>query len=146
MNKKLNCVLLIDDDSATNFINKMLIKKSGITDTIEVVLNGKQALDFLTKSGKYESTDTVNFPQPQLILLDINMPVMDGWEFIEAYEALDDDKKGEIVIVMLTSSYNDDDRTRAQTYGSISNFKNKILTLDMIKDIMQEHFRSIVNF
>jgi CheY-like chemotaxis protein len=140
MKKKLNCVLLIDDDSATNFINNMLIKKSGITDRIEVALNGEEALAFLTKSGKYESIDTEKFPQPQLILLDINMPVMDGWEFIEAYEALDNDKKGNIVIVMLTSSFNSDDRIRAQTYETISNFKNKILTLDIIQDIMNEHF------
>ena len=140
MKKKLNCVLLIDDDSATNFINNMLIKKSGITDRIEVALNGEEALEFLAKSGKHESIDAEKFPQPQLILLDINMPVMDGWEFIEAYEALDTDKKDNIVIVMLTSSFNSDDRIRAQTYGAISNFKNKLLTSGMIQDIMNEHF------
>lgn len=140
MKKKLNCVLLIDDDSATNFINNMLIKKSGITDRIEVVLNGEEAIAFLTKNGKHESIDAEKFPQPQLILLDINMPVMDGWEFIEAYEALDNYKKDNTVIVMLTSSFNSDDRIRAQTYGAISNFKNKLLTPSMIQDIMNEHF------
>jgi CheY-like chemotaxis protein len=140
MKKKLSSVLLIDDDSATNFINNMLIKKSGITDRIEVALNGQEALAFLTRSGKYESSDAENFPQPQLIFLDINMPVMDGWEFIEAYEALDKDKNDNIVIVMLTSSFNSDDRIRAQTYKAISNFKNKLLTSDMIQDIMNEHF------
>ncbi len=72
------------------------------------------------------------------------MPVMDGWEFIEAYEALDNDKKGNIVIVMLTSSFNSDDRIRAQTYEAISNFKNKILTLDIIQDIMHEHFTEYI--
>ena len=55
MKKKLNCVLLIDDDLGTNFINHMLIKKAGITDHIETVLNGKEALDFITNKGKYEN-------------------------------------------------------------------------------------------
>ncbi|WP_268846225.1 response regulator [Flavobacterium aestivum] len=144
MKKKLDCVLLIDDDSATNFINNMLIKKSGITDRIEIVLNGEEALAFLTKNGEHESIESEKFTQPQLIFLDINMPVMDGWEFIEAYEALDNYKKDDTVIVMLTSSFNSDDRTRAQTYDAISNFKNKILTLNMIQDIMNEHFSEYI--
>lgn len=140
MNQKLNCVLLVDDDSATNFINKMLIKKSGITDKIEVTLNGQEALDYLTKSGKCESTNPEEFPIPQLILLDINMPVMDGWEFIEAYQALDNDKKEKTIIIMLSSSYNPDDILKAKTYESIANFKNKVMTLDKIQEIIQEYF------
>lgn len=54
MRKKLNCVLLIDDDKGTNFINQMIIKKSGITDNIQTVLNGKEAIDFITNKGKFE--------------------------------------------------------------------------------------------
>lgn len=54
MKKKLNCVLLIDDDKGTNFINQMIIKKSGITDNIQTVLNGKEAIDFITNKGKFE--------------------------------------------------------------------------------------------
>ena len=110
--KKLNSVLLIDDDNATNFISTMLIKKAGITDHIEAVLNGREALDYLTNSGKYERSDGV-FPQPMLILLDINMPAMDGWEFAEAISKLEENQKGKIVIVMLTSSLNPDDKEKA---------------------------------
>jgi len=139
MKKKLNCVLLIDDDLGTNFINHMLIKKAGITDHIETVLNGKEALDFITNKGKYEKAGNV-FPQPMLTLLDINMPVMDGWEFLDAYHKLEEHQKGKIVIIMLTTSLNPDDVTRAEEISDVSGFKNKPLTMETIDDIMQQYF------
>lgn len=137
--KKLNSVLLIDDDMATNFISKMLIKKAGITDHIETVLNGQQALDYLKNSGKYENPKTI-FPQPMLILLDINMPVMDGWEFAEAYDKLEAHQKGQTIIVMLTSSLNPDDKERASSLRAISGFQNKILTMEALNSIMNHYF------
>jgi len=142
--KKLNSVLLIDDDMATNFISKMLIKKIGITDHIETVLNGQQALDYLTNSGKYERSDGI-YPQPMLILLDINMPVMDGWEFAEAFSKLDKSQKGEIIIVMLTSSLNPDDREKASSLTAISGFQNKALTMEGLTSIMNTFFPGFLN-
>jgi CheY-like chemotaxis protein len=139
MKKKLNCVLLIDDDLGTNFINQMLIKKAEITDNIQTVLNGKEAIDFITNKGKYEKEGNI-FPQPMLTLLDINMPVMDGWEFLEAYHKLEANQKGKIVIVMLTTSLNPDDKKRAENISDVSGFKNKPLTLETLDDIMKQHF------
>lgn len=140
MKTKLNCVLLIDDDEATNFINQMVIKRAGITDTIEVALNGREALEFLTNSGKHEKETEHPFPQPMLILLDINMPVMDGWEFLEAYHKLPESQKAEIVIVMLTTSLNPDDTQRAAEISEISGFRSKPLTIELVEDIMRKHF------
>ena len=137
--KKLNSVLLIDDDMATNFISKMLIKKAGITEHIETTLNGKEALDYLTNSGKYQKSDGI-FPQPMLILLDINMPVMDGWEFAVAFSKLDEKQKEEIVIVLLTSSLNPDDKEKASNLSAISGFQNKALTMETLTSIMNTYF------
>lgn len=139
MKKKLNCVLLVDDDKGTNFINQMIIKKADIANHVQTVLNGKEALDFITNKGVYEKTGNV-FPQPMLTLLDINMPVMDGWEFLEAYHALDDNQKGKIIIIMLTTSLNPDDKTRADEISEISDFKSKPLTLETVDEIMKTHF------
>lgn len=140
MKTKLNCVLLIDDDEATNYINKLVIKKAGITDTIETTLNGREALDFLTNSGEHKKGPEHPFPQPMLILLDINMPVMDGWEFLEAYQKLPASQKCDIIIVMLTTSLNPDDNQRAKEISEISGFKNKPLTIEALADIMKTHF------
>ena len=99
MNKKLNCILLIDDDDATNFIHQVIIKKAKIAEQVVTTLNGKQGLDFLTNSGKYHNKET---PLPSIVFLDINMPVMDGWEFMEAYQGLSESMKNQICLVKST--------------------------------------------
>lgn len=137
--RKLDCVLLVDDDFATNFINKTLIKKTNITEHIQVVLNGKEAIDYLCKQGKFES-ESDKFPQPQLIFLDINMPVMDGWEFIEAYKNLNLENKENIIIVMLSSSFNPADKAKAESIAEIAAFKQKPMSKDSLLEIIQKIF------
>jgi CheY-like chemotaxis protein len=139
MKTKLNSVLLVDDDEATNFINRRIIEKSGIADHIEVTYNGKEALDYLCCSGKYEKTGA-QFPKPMLILMDINMPVMDGWEFLNAYRELDSEKKSEKILVMLTTSFNPDDKIKAENIIEISGFQSKPLDLLKVSKIMSTYF------
>lgn len=140
MEKKLNCVLLIDDDFATNFINKKIIQKANITAHIQVALNGKEAIDYLCNKGKFKSEETLN-PQPELIFLDINMPVMDGWEFINAYKNLiPDEQKKKINIIMLTSSFNPADKAKADTIQEIADYRQKTLSTAILQEIMTKHF------
>ena len=139
MKKKLNCVLLVDDDESDNFFHKMVIEESGITDLIEIATNGKKAIDFLIKKGIYGKSGSL-YSQPELIFLDINMPVMNGWHFIEEYQKLEDIKKGKIVVIMLTSSLNPSDNRKAIELLGPDCFKFKPLTLVMINEIMQLHF------
>ncbi|PVX45546.1 CheY-like chemotaxis protein [Flavobacterium sp. 103] len=144
MNKKLNCVLLVDDDFATNFINRKIIQKTDLTEHIHVALNGKEAIDYLCQQGKFESTVDNEYPRPQLILLDINMPVMDGWEFIEAYKNLNLENKENIIVVMLSSSFNPADRAKAESIQEISAFKQKPMNKEALLEIFDKAFPGLI--
>ena len=132
--KKLKRVLLIDDYEADNFLHEMLFEEMYCAEDIVTKLNGREALDYLTTPQDGE------LPTPDLICLDINMPVMNGWEFIEAYDALDEDLRGGVVLMMLTTSLNPDDRARAEQRGCIADFVSKPLTRDSLANLLSKHF------
>jgi CheY-like chemotaxis protein len=136
--KGLNCILLVDDDDVNNYLNKLLIEKSGIDVHVEIALNGLIALEYLTSTGRYKENNT--FPKPGIIFLDINMPRMNGWEFLDEYNKLDDNQKGKIVIAMLTSSNNTDDLNTALKEYRLSEYIFKPLTLKKLEEVIYNHF------
>lgn len=135
--KGLDCVLLVDDDEVNNYLNTILINKIEIDVHVEVAMNGMIALEYLTSTGKYKSNNS--FPKPGLIFLDINMPRMNGWEFLDAYNMLDESTKGEIVIAMLTSSNNADDVNTALKKYSLPAYIYKPLTLNKLGEVIYEY-------
>ena len=134
---KLNCVLLIDDNDDDNFYHRIILHESAVTDHVQVAENGFEALHFL------ENSKTL----PQLIFLDINMPRMTGWEFLERYRKLSIEDKDKVVIIMLTTSLNPADETRAKLIPEVSSFQPKPLTHEMIKEISERFLweRSTLN-
>ena len=140
MKQKLNCVLVIDDDEPTNYFTQMILEESGCAKHIKVMQSGQEALDYLAKSEVAES-DANLFPNPDLIFLDINMPAMDGWEFLEQYKKLA--VEGRVVIVMLTTSLFPEDKLRAQKMPEISGFENKPLTKEKITAVLKKYFANV---
>ncbi len=138
MHKKLNTVLLVDDDDGTNFISQLIIERAGVANAIVTALNGQEAIDYLTNCGKYQKEIDCPNPEPMLILLDINMPILDGWEFVDAYRNLPINKTSKII--MLSSTCNPDDKIRADNIFEITEFKSKPLTYALLDDIMKTHF------
>jgi CheY-like chemotaxis protein len=132
--QKLTCALLVDDDQTTNYLNKLLITRLNITDKLLVALNGQEALDLLQLHCQ-EATDDC----PALILLDVKMPVMDGFAFLAAYDELPLLQKQAIIIVMLTTSLHPQDVERVQQLN-IAGFLNKPLTADKLNDVLKNHF------
>jgi len=138
MKTKLNCILVIDDDEPTNFLNQMILEESGCTRYIKIVQSGQEALDYLSNStgpGRVEN----QYPSPDLILLDINMPAMNGWEFLEEYEKRNQ-KHNKIVTIMLTTSLFLEDKIRIKEMPGISGFENKPLTIEKVEKIVNNYF------
>lgn len=130
-------VLLVDDDKATNLYNQYNLKKLGCCKSIDVALNGQEAIEFLTSKN-----EEGNHPQPHLIFLDINMPLVDGWEFLELYDQLSEEQKGDVIVVMLTTSVNQDDFKKAEANPHIKDFKSKPLTIDKMQELIESYWES----
>jgi CheY-like chemotaxis protein len=135
MMKQLNCILLIDDDEPTNYLNRMTLEQMGSTRHIRVAQSGLEALDYLRGCGPGSGI----FP-PDLIFLDINMPAMDGWEFLEQYRQLPEEQKANIVLIMLTTSLNPDDEIKTRTISEVAGFENKPLKRDRLEKLLKKYF------
>jgi len=144
MNPQLNCILLIDDDEPTNFLNKMTLEQAGCTRHIRVAQSGQEALDYLRgcggDNGFPEGGSSGRSPRPDLIFLDINMPAMDGWEFLERYKTLPAEQKADIVLIMLTTSLNPDDEVKTRTIPEVAGFENKPLSQHRLKALLEKYF------
>ena len=119
---EFDAIFLVDDDPINNLINKRLLGKKGISHRIEEFLGGQTALDQLKLEPPNSSI---------LIFLDINMPVLNGWEFLEKYLETFAHRNDRILI--LSSSIDFQDRQKAQEYEIVSGFLEKPLTLDKLK-------------
>ncbi len=134
MENKFNCVLFIDDDKFNNIFNKRIIEKYKSFNTTVAVTSGNEALNYLSKATEN------NLLKPDLIFLDINMPGMNGWEFIEEYQKIDSDFTKDIKVFMLTTSSNPDDYERSKSIKVVNDYFNKPLTLDLFKNIIIRHY------
>ena len=131
----LHSVLLVDDDSTTNYLNQLLLTRLGVAERILVAENGEQALHTLTHSCCGPESALC----PQLILLDMNMPVLNGLAFLEAYRQLPWTHQQAIIVVMLTTSLHERDLARARELP-IAGFLTKPLTQEKVHALLQEHF------
>lgn len=136
--KHINCILLVDDDESDNFIHEIIIKEAGVCNMVKVATDGRKALDYLAKAGNPDLAD--EYPKPNIIFLDINMPRMNGFEFLEEYTKLDKHLKSNVVITMLTTSLNPSDEQRAMAVEEVNEFMNKPLTVDKLNVIIEKYF------
>ena len=105
----------------------------GVVEKISTALDGQLALDYLcTKNEDGE------YPSPNIIFLDINMPVMDGYQFLEAYDRLERQKKSKNIIVMLSTSIREIDINRAKDHKTVIGYQFKPLTYDKVNLIIEQ--------
>jgi CheY-like chemotaxis protein len=135
MNNKLKCVMLVDDNHDDNFFHEREIKKNNLATIVITKNTGLEALEYL--KSKKNITDM----HPDLIFLDINMPGMNGWEFLKEYNRLDKELQSQIIIIMLTTSDNPDDESKAKTWDFVSDYITKPLTKEIMGDIIKNYFK-----
>ena len=120
-------VFIIDDDPIHQRIAQIIIEKYQLFDEFISYMEAEKALKFLKENLK--NTESL----PDTILLDLNMPVLDGWDFLEVFESLQKDLDKAIRIFIVTSSVDEKDKLRAQVYSSVKGFISKPLTPDIIR-------------
>ncbi len=120
-------VLLIDDDKINNFLSTLIIKQSKIAEVFKECFNGQEAIDFLEKS------DNQNLPD--VIFLDLNMPVLDGWQFLEIFMKME--IHSQVPIYILTSSNYDADMNKAKSYSVVKGYIVKPLKKEMTLAILE---------
>ncbi len=138
--RKLKGVLLIDDNETSNFLNHRLLNRMEMTENIRVFSNGQYALDYLQKlnNGDYNPADPTYF-KPDLIFLDVNMPMLDGFEFLEIFhQELSEELKQGTVIAMLSTSSHPQDTIRASEYAAP--YIVKPLTVEKVNQLLAEKF------
>lgn len=125
--------LLVDDSDATNFFNKTIIKKTECVEEILVAKNGKEALEYI-ESGII----------PEILFLDINMPIMDGWEFLKEFQKLDSElKKSIIIILMIGAKLSNEEIKKAKNFPEIKEFRDKMLTKDIVCSIVTKYYDNV---
>jgi CheY-like chemotaxis protein len=127
-------VLIVDDDPVSNHLATELIKKLGFAKEIVTRQNGKEGIKYLKPECAMPDTC------PSLILLDIKMPVMDGFDFLKEFEKLKISKE-DIFIAIITSSTNPDDIIKLRNTGSHYLIR-KPLSIDKMVDIYHRFFRN----
>jgi CheY-like chemotaxis protein len=133
MKRTLKCIMLIDDNRHDNFFHERVIRKADVTQQVIIHKKASDAINQLLEK------DVTSPDYPELIFLDINMPGMNGWEFLEAFRKMTIEKQAP-VIVMLTTSNNPDDLEKAKTVGHVLDFKSKPLSGDMLEELINRHF------
>jgi response regulator of citrate/malate metabolism len=129
--KSFNSVLLIDDDPICNFISYEVIMKWHIAKEVHIACDGKKALEFL---AEYQEK---NGAIPELLILDLKMPVMDGYEFLLVFDKMFSEEKVRTKIIIVSSLFSQSDLKTFQKMG-FRNYFDKPLTGKKLMNVLEE--------
>ena len=131
--KKFKTVMLVDDNEIDNLINQKMIEATDLAENILTYTGAKGALEFLKNIEKIPAM--LQSAMPEVIFLDIDMPLMDGFQFLDEFEKFSDEVKNGCSIIMLTSSMNPQDVSKAKKSNYVKKYINKPLTQESLEKL-----------
>lgn len=123
--------IVIDDNKLDSFIAEKIIRNTGLSESVATFPDALQALELVISKTQSDQ-------QNNIIIVDIQMPLMNGFEFVEAFEMLPQERQNQFVIFMLTSSINENDLNRVRNYSSVKHLLNKPLTSDKLSYLVSQ--------
>lgn len=126
-------VLCVDDDTISLTISQLLLKRTGFAQEVHTAIDGSEALEYFERLFAEEADPVA--AAPELILLDINMPVMNGWEFLQEYNPRFRDKLTNTHIVILSSTIDPEDFALAKQYPVVAQFISKPLSVENLEEL-----------
>lgn len=134
----LNKILCIDDDPITLMLCKMVITKALFSNEIITATNGEEALHYFNTLKQSKLSSKLSAEQPQLIFLDLNMPVMGGWEFLDSFVTEDYSDFNTTKVIVLSSTIDPEDLEKAKRYPMVIDFLSKPITKGMLEYIQNK--------
>ncbi len=128
----LDSILFIDDDPITLMLCKMVIKKTSFSNEIATSKNGEEALQYFNSLKQLDHNNEFK-KQPQLIFLDLNMPVMGGWEFLDSFSTSDYADYNKTKVIILSSTIDPEDLEKSKKYPMVIDFLPKPISKEMLE-------------
>jgi CheY-like chemotaxis protein len=125
-------ICLIDDDNIYQFTARTILESTGLTKEIRSFYNGSEAIQFF-QNKENQRSDSL----PDVIFLDINMPIMNGWEFLEEYHKIQSELPKQITLYVVSSSIDDHDKQRSKSYKEVSDFIVKPVSRIKYKELIE---------
>lgn len=130
----LKTILCVDDDPITLMLCKKVILKAEFSKDVLFANNGQEAFDFF-QSLVSKKNNAEEYQLPQLIFLDLNMPIMNGWEFLESFKDHFSNEFAQTKVIILSSTIDPSDYNKAKQYDVVSHFLSKPITVEMLENL-----------